>query len=166
LKKDKLIGYFLLTAGFITSALGHIAHGDHWDNPDFQRYCPTRPNSTGWPAEIDFEGSNSTGTNYLVVKCRNIPRGQNAILAWGYGGVPGYPFGNGNLCLDMWQGVVSFRDMQISNEMGFTSLRILPYPDFPLQIQPGTTFYYQWFFRDPVDAGFNSSDGMSITYRQ
>jgi len=125
-------------------------------------YCTAGLNSTGAPAAISASGSASVAANDLLLRAEPVPN-QPGIFFYG-AGQTSVPFGNGTLCV---AGQIARLDVvnATGNVMTFLLDNTSP-PSAATQITPGSTWYFQAWFRDPMAGGsfFDLSDGLSVTF--
>ncbi len=130
-------------------------------------YCSSTPNSSGRAAQMDALGSASVAANDLCLLARDVPADQFGLLYYGPVELD-LPFGNGRRCVGAG-GVGVFRfPVQSSGAAGLL-VQPVDYTDPPHDdglIQPGSTWKFQGWFRDPVAGGafFDLSDGYSISF--
>lgn len=133
-----------------------------------ERFCATAPNSVGPGAHIWCFGSPSVVQNDFTLFAGPIDAFELGLFY--YGSVPiQLPFGDGFRCIG---GASVFRlgPLIPSDETGYAArlvdFDVPPAGAGPGLIQPGTTWYYQFWYRDlagPGGTGFNLSDGASAT---
>ena len=129
-------------------------------------YCTSTPNSTGFPATIEATGSSSVSANDLVLTANAVPNapGIGLFLA---GPAPGQaPLFDGVLCLD-FSGLQ--RINQVSPVVNNTVTQAIDYTGVstgtvPLNVMAGQSYFYQYWFRDPMVLGTNLTDGISICF--
>lgn len=129
-------------------------------------FCVSTPNSTGLPATMSSSGSTRIGDNNFSILAYDLPPQTFGLFY--YGSAPTQvAFGNGWRCvaspvqrLSVQQASV-FGDM--SRAIDFTQN---PFVTGPASIHAGTTKYFQCWYRNPAagGAGFNLSDGLSVTF--
>lgn len=127
-------------------------------------YCSTSPNSAGSGALISAGGSTSFAANNLVFETTGVPPIKPGIYYYGPG-TDSAPFGNGFRCVS---GPVFRLPVTVSTPGGVMtwSYDNLAPPNPTGQVTPGSTWYYQLWYRDPLDppAGFNLSNGLQIDF--
>jgi len=125
-------------------------------------FCTLNPNSTGQPARIDALGSGSVALNTLRLQASPVPN-QNGIFFYGPA-VQLAPFGNGFLCIAPPFGRLPI-ELATNNELVHELDNTQP-PNAATQITPGSTWYFQAWFRDPAAGGaaFNLSDGLEALF--
>jgi hypothetical protein len=130
-------------------------------------YCSVIDNSTGGPALMSAEGSNSIAANNLVLHASPVP---NKFGMFFYGKVfsSAKSFGNGFRCTD----APLFRLKPVLMASGNILSLATDYTTLPMNsgggaVSSGTTCFFQAWFRDPMGGGslFNTSDGFEITFQ-
>lgn len=128
-------------------------------------YCVATPNSTGHACTINAFGSVSVSENNFALLARGtLPHSKGLFL---YGQNPAqYPFGDGYLCIDPFNpGVLALRPWVQASAAGFAGNQVqfaslLP----PGVITPGSTWHFQYIYRDAGTQRFNSSNGLGATF--
>jgi hypothetical protein len=125
-------------------------------------YCETSPNSVGAGALIGSSGSTSIAANELTLECTDLPPGQFAIFYYGPDQIA-QPFGNGVRCVGGSVLRLPPRptgDGQLSFSLDHTALPAGG------DLEAGELAHFQCWYRDPAAglAGFNFSDGLSVTF--
>lgn len=139
-----------------------------WMIPDTtHNYCGSLPNSTGAAAVISDSGSVSVAANDLVLSAGPAPVGKLGMFI--YGPEPDIlPFANGILCVGAGATGIARLPVGVVDGAGFLTHAVdntaPPKPKF--QILPGSTWYFQAWFRDPAagGAGLDLSDGLEIVF--
>ncbi len=126
-------------------------------------YCVTSPNSVGPGAVMGWSGTQSVSSKDLVLIVSGAPPNSTGLVFYGTNPIQ-IPFGNGFRCV------------------GGTVIRMTPIPvnSFGDAVQPidlahlpqgqhfvaGDTRLFQFWYRNPSagGAGFNLSDGLSVTF--
>jgi hypothetical protein len=126
-------------------------------------YCSATPNSSLSPASIAGHGSASVQANDLTLVATSLPAGQPGLFYYGLLPIQ-TPFGNGFRCVD-----VPFGRLPVGTALGGVLVHALDNttpPTAQTQITPGSTWYFQAWFRDPVAGGafFDLSDGLQVTF--
>ena len=122
-------------------------------------------NSTGAVATIGYNGSTSVSANDFVLEASQTPIEEFGIFYYGTA-QSAVPFGDGLRC------VAGFTARLVpavqSNASGVATLPLdNTNPPDPLgQISAGSTWNFQYWFRDPLAgmAGFNLSEAISIAF--
>jgi hypothetical protein len=131
-------------------------------------YCTATPNSSGDAATIEALGSNSVSDNAFVLRADSVLPNQPGIFFYGPEQA-NVPFGNGVRCVGA--GATGFERLDvITPGNGGTMLYQLDLTDPPSvdgTILPGSTWYFQAWYRDPAAGGsnFNLSDGVGVTFQ-
>ncbi len=130
-------------------------------------------NSTGQGAVLAACGSGSVGADDLATEARWLPANQLAIAIMG-STAAAIPLGDGQLCVAAGNtGVFRFAP-QDSGSRGVATFGpgIVAYThaNFPPsgQIQPGQTWYFQTWYRDPAGwcgTGFNLTNGLKVEFK-
>jgi hypothetical protein len=125
-------------------------------------FCTGAPNSTGAGAAIGYAGSSSIGANDLVLKVASAPAQKLGLFFYGNQQVPAIPFGNGVRCV----GGTIVRLPAISTSAAGAAQQSFPYGSS--QVNPGSTWGFQFWYRDPGagGAGFNASNAISFEFVQ
>lgn len=135
-----------------------------------ERYCNAGPNSVGPGAEFDWHGTTSIGRNDLVLGARGCPDGQASRFFYGPT-MEQVPFGDGLRCVGSG-GLGLFR-LGPAARIGAggrieraLDLAARPASSGPGRIDPGSTWYFQFWYRDPAFGGFgfNLSDGLRVIF--
>ena len=124
-------------------------------------YCDSTPNSTGEPAGIQYDGTPSISANDFTLTVTDLPSDQPGIFFFGTEQAE-VPFGNGVRCIG---GSVT-RFVKIPIVVNQAQVQ-LDFTQPPLtSIVPGTPYYFQFWYRDPLagGAGFNTSDAICVTF--
>ena len=127
-------------------------------------YCSALPNSTGGVANILHLGSNSVAANDLFLVTTGLPLNQTGVFYYG-AGQENLPFGNGIRCVS----APTYRlPVTVVGAGGATVwLLDLTNPPSPAgQITSGSTWYFQYWYRDPAAGGaaFNTSNGLAVPF--
>lgn len=127
-------------------------------------YCTAAPNSTGLGAVISHTGSRSIAANTFALACSHLPPNSTGVFFFG-DAQTSTPFGNGFRCVA--GAVVRLTPYATANGAGDVASAI-DFSAAPVAgaIQPGSTKYFQYWYRNPAagGAGFNLSDGLSVTF--
>jgi hypothetical protein len=129
-------------------------------------------NSTGKRAYLGAIGSLSISTDDLVLSSFGLPAQVPTLLLMG-GGTRSLPFGDGLLCVSAGgKGLYSF-SMQHAGPTGAVAagpgLALLAQTSFPKPgwIQPGDTWHFQRWYRDPhgpCGGGFNLTNALELRF--
>lgn len=132
--------------------------------PGSALYCATSPNSVGPGATMDANGSAYYFQNDLIVAVDGCP--PNRLGLFFYGTAPAQaPFLNGSLCVSP---PLSRLAPQATSPEGHANRPIDRDELNPSTgpVLPGTTLYFQFYYRDPAAGGAmaNLSNGLRIRY--
>lgn len=131
-------------------------------------YCSAGANSTGSAAQISSNNQCSVGDNQFSLQASPTP---NTVGIFFYSstvsnGGAGVPFGNGLRCVGGGTGIFrlppsSINGNTLTTQVDFTA-QLLPAG----QITPGSTWFFQAWFRDPAAGGslFDLSDGLQANF--
>ncbi|MGK0218340.1 MAG: Zn-dependent metalloprotease [Planctomycetota bacterium] len=125
-------------------------------------YCSALPNSTGIASTILFLGSQNASDNNASLTAVGLPTNQFGLFYYG-DAQANVMVGNGVRCV----GGNFFRlPVGQTDQFGFFSQALdIANPQFPSgQISNGETWYFSFWHRDTVGAGFNFSDGVSVEF--
>jgi hypothetical protein len=127
--------------------------------------CPANQNSVSPSgAKLSLSGSRIVPCNDLVLHISQVPANQVGIFI--YSDLPtNIPFGEGVLCIT---GTVQRLLPPVFFDGAGTGSYALDYGNLPPggQIQPGSTWYFQHWYRDPTFGlfGFNLSSAMRVDF--
>lgn len=128
-------------------------------------YCPAAANSVGAGAALAFSGSQDIGANDFVLVGSGAPAGAFGLFIYG-DTQASIPVGNGTLCVG--QRVFRLNTPFPADGAGAASLPLdfnaAPLAAGPGAVEPGTTWNFQWIYRDTVGAGFNFSNGLWVSF--
>ena len=133
--------------------------------PAASNYCTAGANSVSASgAEIDMTGSQIVGDNNFGLIAFNLPSNQNGIFFYGPNQLSN-PFGNGTLCV----GGQLFRLGIITTDIFGGANQILDLTSPPQaagQITGGSTWNFQFWYRDPAGGGsaFNLTNGLEVPF--
>ncbi|MDP6839512.1 MAG: zinc metalloprotease [Planctomycetota bacterium] len=126
-------------------------------------YCTSSANSTGGAATINAGGTASVSANDTLLSSYPVPPNQFGLFFYGPNQVNA-PLGNGRLCVGggvYRLGVVSSDSFGIAMH----SLDITSPPQASGQITAGSTWNFQYWFRDPGTGASNDlSDAVQISF--
>jgi hypothetical protein len=129
-------------------------------------YCQTAPNSVGDGARISSAGSVSLSQNDFHLAAEGLPPGKLGKFFYGPSSLQ-LPFGNGTLCVG---GTVFRLDPVLATTLGngfdWLDFTELPASSGAGQIAPGSTWNFQYWYRDP-DAGganLNLTNALRVTF--
>ncbi|MFT7484418.1 MAG: hypothetical protein ACI9F9_000258 [Candidatus Paceibacteria bacterium] len=133
-------------------------------------YCDAVANSSGNTAAISSTGSNSVASNDFVLEAVGCPAGKPGLFFYGPTQVS-TPYADGVLCVG--SGTTGYFRVQptVVTSAGGTASRAIDntvgiYGSGPGQLAAGTTWNFQFWFRDPQGgpSGFTFSDGLEVTF--
>lgn len=132
-----------------------------------RNYCSSAVNSSGSAAVMQATGDHGIEANELTLVARDCPPDTSAVFAYAKHGRVS-PMGDGTLCLDPAPpGIFRLLPVLRTDATGRVA-RPLDFPSLPAagEISPGTTWYFQCWFRDPAagGSGTNLSDGLELTF--
>jgi hypothetical protein len=126
-------------------------------------YCKALPNSAGRGAKMSASGSASVSAAQLALHAQGCPTSVLGIFYYGTQPIE-LPFGNGLRCV----GGSTFRLPVLSTSASGAATYDLDYgASVPAgQILPGSTWRFQFWFRDPQAGGaaFNLTDALAIDF--
>jgi len=119
-------------------------------------YCSVNPNSTGLPGHVRARGSAAGGPGGAMTLIAEDVPDQPGIFFFGPNRIL-VPFGNGFLCAGPPTRVLP--PVLASGGSAKKSIQTDPFT-------PGSSFYFQYWFRDPAAGGafFNTTDGLCIAF--
>lgn len=128
-------------------------------------YCTSSANSSGNAATLGFSGTTMISANDLVLEGSGGPPGTFGLFIFSptEGATPA---GNGTLCVGApFQRLGS----PVVADVNGNSSQAAPTLAGPLStwmggVQAGSTWNFQWIFRDSVGAGINLSDGLHLNF--
>ena len=126
-------------------------------------YCTSLPNSTGDTATLSLVGSTSVGDNNVVFVSTDLPANQPGVFYYG-DGTMNTPFGNGIRCVG--GSALARLGPTSTGPAGIAAkqLNLGTIIDPHVQIAGDSTWYFQFWFRDPSAGGVNFSDGLQIDF--
>jgi hypothetical protein len=130
--------------------------------------CAGAPNSVGAGVSLSTSGSPSVGANDLILRAEEGIPGQFGVFFYGPNNAT-IPFGDGTLCVA--GGTYRLQPPQAFDGAG-AQQRALDMTQAPAsagagQIFPGSTWYFQLWYRDPqgpLGSGFNLSAGLQVDF--
>ena len=117
-------------------------------------------------AAMGAAGSESVSANEFWLAVSGARFGVNGFFFYG-GQEISLPFGNGRRCVGAGpQGLHRLQPPVMTNSNGSRQRRIdlTSPPSVEGTITPGSTWKFQFWYRTPIDAGFNLSNGLSVTF--
>lgn len=133
-------------------------------------YCQSFANSTGTACTISYQGSVSVAANDLVLLSSGAPASTFGIFFYG-GGETSVSFGDGLRCVSSGGiGIYRLNPASLTDILG-NGARVIdntqpPADSGPGQFSPGTTLYFQYWYRDQASGltGFNLSNGLRVPF--
>jgi hypothetical protein len=147
-----------------------IRHVDTVLDPcaDVDLYCATTQNSAGPGALLTTSGSSSIGANGLRFLVNGMPPNQVGSLVYSSSSAAGIPWGNGLRCIAtplQRLGPILAADPNgfLDRTVDFT---LPPLASGPYAVTPGSTWRFQYVYRDPAAGGanFDTTNGAAITF--
>ena len=163
---DGVTDYLLTAAGHASSrGAVYVLSGSPAPPAGF---CESAANSVGSGARIGYRRSASLSANDFRVRVEGAVPGETGLFFYAASGAQ-LPFGDGFLCV----GAPRLRigpPLTISAS-GSRQLQLdfqaAPFASGPGQVSAGTTWYFQFWYRDPAGpggSGINLSDGLRVTW--
>lgn len=135
-----------------------------------ERYCTGVASSVGNIAAMNAQGSMSVSDNHLILYANSVPANQWGIFFYGPEEIQ-HPIGGGTLCVG--GGIYRVNPAVQANSDGLAWLPVAlnsgPMGSGPGAITPGSTWNFQFWFRDPSGptySGFNFTDALRINFCQ
>jgi gingipain R len=130
-------------------------------------FCTAGINSTNAVAAIGMSGSSSVSAADMALTVTGGVPGNKGLFFYA-SDTGSLPFGNGTLCVN-GNGNGTYRLVPaVTIASDGTASDVVDYAALPAggQITPGSTWYFQFWYRDPAGggAGFNLSDGLEVTF--
>lgn len=127
-------------------------------------YCVASPNSTGMAGRMQSQGIASIAVGSFVLWADQLPANKPGLFFYGSSATQ-QTLGDGQLCVTgglFRLPVVNTGSTGVpSHALDFGSP-----PNAGGQIDPGQTWYFSFWFRDPAggSAGYNFADGLKVTF--
>lgn len=135
------------------------------------KFCFAEINSTGNGAHIFGTGSDEVLDNAFVLNAQSLPPGQFGFFlnSQSMVFVPNPAGSNGNLCI-AGPSIGRFdANVMMASPAGLVSLPVdlmmFPTPMVFISITPGSTWNFQFWYRDIVGGGSNFTDALSVTFQ-
>jgi len=131
-------------------------------------YCVSTMNSSGFAAQMDYEGTLSCSANNTCLHAVGCPSYTMGLFM--FGNQPAQiPMANGYLCISPFTGVYRLSPAVSVSRGGHAEyqLELNRMPQVG-PILPGSTWYFQYWFRDPLGGGVGSNltNGLRISFGQ
>ena len=130
----------------------------------FSNYCQALPNTTGLPGQISYTGSALCSFNDFTLIATDVPNNQFGVFYYGPNQTE-QVFGEGYRCVS---GQTTRLSVVNTGPLGFATSPIdnteAPHNG---QIDPGSTWNFQFWYRDPSGPGgngFNLSDAIEVSF--
>lgn len=162
LRYERSDGRFLTTL-VESGAAGNDAPTYLLTRPAFSKYCQSAPNSAGAGALLKASGWTSVALNQFALQVSYAPPQTSALCYYGTSALE-LPFGDGWRCIG---GPFTRLPLQQVDASGSLQTNIpLGQASSGGSITPGSTWYFQFWYRDPAagGSGFNLSDALSATF--
>ena len=132
------------------------------------RYCVGAPNSVGPSAFFGTNGTTHVSHDNLLLLAAGAPAGQFGLFYYGPEAVQ-VPFGDGYRCVGGGATGLFRLYPPVQIDGSGAAAHALDYDNPPTpagQITPGSTWYFQFWYRDPAasGAGFNFSDACALSF--
>ncbi|MCP3917651.1 MAG: hypothetical protein GY711_19060 [bacterium] len=129
-------------------------------------YCAPSPNSAGPGAQLLFFGSQSVATNDVNLFIGGAPAFEFGLFFYGMGQTS-FPLGEGVLCVDLPFTRFSVVQTDLLGQVLFSPDLSSP-PDPAAQILPGSTWNFQFWYRDAAGgpSGSNLSSAIEVQFCQ
>ncbi len=126
-----------------------------------QSFCVGAPNSTGFGAAIQADGTSNISVNNLSLYGLYLPPFTAGIFFYGPNATQ-IPFGSGFICIT---GTTYRLPVVFADAFGIARYDV-NYPTLPHLIAAGDVWRFQFWYRDNPNGvpGFNLSDGVAITF--
>ncbi len=140
-----------------------VAHYDDCELDPWEVHCASNPNSTGKAASIGAYGSAHVASDDFTLVSSSCPSGMLGLFLMS-STAGSTPFGNGALCLG--GSVLRLLPVLGTSNPGAAVLPLDLSSPPASQITPGSTWHFQFWFRDIAagGAGFNLSNGLRATF--
>ena len=135
--------------------------------PPGTSYCLSLSNSTGAPARIDAQGTNSVAENDLVLGAEPLPAGRTVVFFYGAEQVQ-QPFGDGFLCVGAGGSFLARLAPVLPDAAGRAehALDNTAPVQAATRIQVGSTWHFQAWYQDPAagGSGFSLTDALAVSF--
>jgi hypothetical protein len=138
------------------------------DNCATLEYCTAAPNSLGFGSTISATGSTSIAANTFTLNAAGSPPHVNGFFFYGSHATE-VPLGDGFRCVAgsvfrLGPALQTNPSGQVSRLVNFS---VPPAGSGPGQINPGSTWYFQWYYRNvggPLGSNYNLSDALRADF--
>lgn len=163
---------FLLGASFASPSGLHSGKAVLYESPNQVQTgcvggsslsCTSLPNSTGQVSTLALVGSTSVAANNVVLVANKLPINQPGVFYYG-NGTMNTPFGNGIRCVG---GNSTTRLGAMSTGpigLAATGLNLNGIQDPNVAIHGDSTWYFQFWYRDPNGGGVNFSNALKVDF--
>jgi glucose/arabinose dehydrogenase len=132
-------------------------------------FCQATPSSAGAPAALSSNGECAVADNALVLSAAPVPN-QPGIFFYGanqVNGGAGLPFLDGFRCVGGGAPVFRLPPITASGNVATLAVDLTSPPPGGGQITSGSTWHFQYWFRDPAagGAGANLSNALTIVFQ-
>jgi len=135
-----------------------------------EAYCDVLPHSAGEGARIGSSGSTSLASDDFTLECAAAVPSQFGLFFYGAQRAR-VPLGDGLLCIRAAAGLFRLGPPLVMDPSGGATrevdFSVPPASSGPGQIVPGSTWHFQFWFRDPLGpggSGSNLSDGLTAVF--
>jgi len=132
---------------------------------DIENYCIAAPNSIGPGAVMSFRGSVSIAANDLTIDASQMPTSEFGIFFYGPYRIED-SFGDGYRCVGLPLRLLPVQQTTPAGTASYVIDNTSP-PQPSHQIQVGSQWNFQYWYRDPGGPGgtsFNLTNGLSLTF--
>jgi len=161
-----LFRFAFASLGFLLAASG-LARAQGGATCSTANYCVAAPNSAGSGALMSSDGEPDLGANDFILIASGVPAGQPGLFFYGPGQTQ-VPMGDGFRCV---AGTAFRLNPPVSADASGIAQRWLDFSQPPANGGPGlilegSTWNFQFWYRDPQAGGFgfNLSDGLEVIF--
>ena len=124
-------------------------------------YCDSTVNSTGNTAGIQYQGTPSISANDFQLRVTDLPPNQSGFFFFGTEQAQ-ETFGNGVRCIGGTVTRLVKVPIIVNEAVADFDFTVAPLTS----IVPGTPYYFQFWYRDPMGggAGYNTSEAICVTF--
>jgi hypothetical protein len=164
--QDVLVGLAGADSPLPGAGEAHVYLGGCWSTS----YCISTTNTSGFAGRLRMEGSNSVTTNSMSFRARGVPRNQFGTIFYGPRQIQ-VPLGRGYLCIGAGQAGIQRMHPIVSigqDNMAWyrADLTRPPASSGPGMITPGSTWNFQFWFRDRINgtSTTNLTDAIEVEF--